>query len=59
MVAFDQATYTTTESNAVTLCATIVNGTIERPQPVLLTMVSSPGTASRKNDALHVATCRQ
>lgn len=47
-VAFEQNAYSTSESKPANICVTTVNGSIERPQPVSLTLTTSPGTASRK-----------
>ena len=47
-VAFEQDAYSTSESKPANICATAVNGSIARPQPVSLTLTTSPGTASRK-----------
>lgn len=47
-VVFEQEAYSISESKPANICAMIVNGIVERPQPVSLTLTTSPGTASCK-----------
>ncbi len=47
-VAFFQDVYTTSESKPANICVSIIDGSIQRPQPISLTLTTSPGSASRK-----------
>lgn len=53
-IAFLWDVYITPESRPANICVLIVEGSIQRLQPISLTLTTSPGSASRKYQDLTI-----